>query len=137
MLDDLLAGSLTPALTGAIAERSEGKSLYVEEIVRKLIDDGVLPTPSMRIESFASVDVTEEAESREWGGLSRLEQPDRRGSSERSDRPGSLGVRCAHRPDRWSRRHTGQLPRAGADPVQKRKGRTAMTVVAPSDPRRS
>jgi predicted ATPase/class 3 adenylate cyclase len=42
MLDDLLAGGLTPALTGAIAERSEGNPLYVEEIVRKLIDDGVL-----------------------------------------------------------------------------------------------
>ncbi|HJS26129.1 MAG TPA: AAA family ATPase, partial [Actinomycetota bacterium] len=42
MLDDLLAGGLTPALTGAIAERSEGNPLYVEEIVRKLIDEGVL-----------------------------------------------------------------------------------------------
>jgi predicted ATPase/class 3 adenylate cyclase len=42
MLDDLLAGGLTPRLTEAIAERSEGNPLYVEEIVRMLIDDGVL-----------------------------------------------------------------------------------------------
>ena len=42
MLDDLLAGGLTPALRDAIAERSEGNPLYVEEIVRMLIDDGVL-----------------------------------------------------------------------------------------------
>jgi predicted ATPase/class 3 adenylate cyclase len=42
MLDDLLAGGLTAALTAAIAERSEGNPLYVEEIVRKLIDEGVL-----------------------------------------------------------------------------------------------
>ena len=42
MLDDLLAGGLPPALLGTIAERSEGNPLYVEEIVRKLIDEGVL-----------------------------------------------------------------------------------------------
>ncbi len=42
MLDDLLAGGLTAELRRAIAERSEGNPLYVEEIVRKLIDDGVL-----------------------------------------------------------------------------------------------
>jgi predicted ATPase/class 3 adenylate cyclase len=42
MLDDLLAGGLTPSLTQVIAERSEGNPLYVEEIVRKLIDEGVL-----------------------------------------------------------------------------------------------
>ena len=42
MLDDLLAGGLTPDLSHAIAERSEGNPLYVEEIVRMLIDDGVL-----------------------------------------------------------------------------------------------
>ncbi len=42
MLDDLLAGGLTPALMDTIAERSEGNPLYVEEIVRKLIDEGVL-----------------------------------------------------------------------------------------------
>jgi predicted ATPase/class 3 adenylate cyclase len=42
MLGDLLAGGLTPALTDAIAERSEGNPLYVEEIVRMMIDDGAL-----------------------------------------------------------------------------------------------
>jgi class 3 adenylate cyclase/tetratricopeptide (TPR) repeat protein len=42
MLNDLLAGGLTPDLSHAIAERSEGNPLYVEEIVRMLIDDGVL-----------------------------------------------------------------------------------------------
>jgi predicted ATPase len=42
MVDDLLAGGLTPALTDTIATRSEGNPLYVEEIVRKLIDDGNL-----------------------------------------------------------------------------------------------
>jgi predicted ATPase/class 3 adenylate cyclase len=42
MLDDLLAGGITAALSDTIAERSEGNPLYVEEIVRMLIDDGVL-----------------------------------------------------------------------------------------------
>jgi class 3 adenylate cyclase/tetratricopeptide (TPR) repeat protein len=42
MLDDLLAGSLTDDLGRAVVERSEGNPLYVEELVRKLIDDGVL-----------------------------------------------------------------------------------------------
>jgi predicted ATPase/class 3 adenylate cyclase len=42
MLHDLLAGGLTPAITEAIVARSEGNPLYVEEIVRMLIDDGVL-----------------------------------------------------------------------------------------------
>jgi class 3 adenylate cyclase/tetratricopeptide (TPR) repeat protein len=42
MLDDLLAGGLTAELRRTIAARSEGNPLYVEEIVRKLIDDGVL-----------------------------------------------------------------------------------------------
>ena len=42
MLEDLLAGGLTPDLSNAIGERSEGNPLYVEEIVRMLIDDGVL-----------------------------------------------------------------------------------------------
>ncbi|HEX9299433.1 MAG TPA: AAA family ATPase, partial [Actinomycetota bacterium] len=42
MLEDLLAGGLTPGLSHAIGERSEGNPLYVEEIVRMLIDDGVL-----------------------------------------------------------------------------------------------
>ncbi len=42
MLDDLLPGNLTAELKATIVERSEGNPLYVEEIVRKLIDDGVL-----------------------------------------------------------------------------------------------
>jgi class 3 adenylate cyclase/tetratricopeptide (TPR) repeat protein len=42
MLDDLLAGALPEELERLVAERSEGNPLFVEEIVRKLIDDGVL-----------------------------------------------------------------------------------------------
>ena len=42
MLDDLLAGGLPEELGGVVAARSEGNPLFVEEIVRKLIDDGVL-----------------------------------------------------------------------------------------------
>ena len=42
MLDDLLSGPIAPELKRSIVERSEGNPLYVEEIVRKLIDDGVL-----------------------------------------------------------------------------------------------
>jgi tetratricopeptide (TPR) repeat protein len=42
MLDDLLSGPVPPDLKRTIVERSEGNPLYVEEIVRKLIDDGVL-----------------------------------------------------------------------------------------------
>ena len=42
MVDELLAGSLPADLRDRIVERSEGNPLYVEEIVRKLIDDGVL-----------------------------------------------------------------------------------------------
>ncbi len=42
MLDDLLSGPIAPELKRSIIERSEGNPLYVEEIVRKLIDDGVL-----------------------------------------------------------------------------------------------
>ena len=42
MLDDLLAGGLPEELGRLVAERSEGNPLFVEEIVRKLIDDGVL-----------------------------------------------------------------------------------------------
>jgi predicted ATPase len=42
MLDDLLAGGLPGDLGHLVAERSEGNPLFVEEIVRKLIDDGVL-----------------------------------------------------------------------------------------------
>jgi class 3 adenylate cyclase/tetratricopeptide (TPR) repeat protein len=42
MIEDLLPGPLDASLTRVIVERSEGNPLYVEEIVRKLIDDGVL-----------------------------------------------------------------------------------------------
>ena len=42
MLDALLSGPITPELKRTIVDRSEGNPLYVEEIVRKLIDDGVL-----------------------------------------------------------------------------------------------
>jgi class 3 adenylate cyclase/tetratricopeptide (TPR) repeat protein len=42
MVDELLAGSLPRDLRDRIVERSEGNPLYVEEIVRKLIDDGAL-----------------------------------------------------------------------------------------------
>jgi class 3 adenylate cyclase/tetratricopeptide (TPR) repeat protein len=42
MLDDLLSGQIAPDLKRTIVDRSEGNPLFVEEIVRKLIDDGVL-----------------------------------------------------------------------------------------------
>jgi class 3 adenylate cyclase/tetratricopeptide (TPR) repeat protein len=42
MLEDLLPGPIDAALKRSIVQRSEGNPLYVEEIVRKLIDDGVL-----------------------------------------------------------------------------------------------
>ncbi len=42
MLADLLGSDLTAEVRDLIVERSEGNPLYVEEIVRMLIDDGVL-----------------------------------------------------------------------------------------------
>ena len=42
MLADLLGSDLTAEVHDLIVERSEGNPLYVEEIVRKLIDDDVL-----------------------------------------------------------------------------------------------
>jgi class 3 adenylate cyclase/tetratricopeptide (TPR) repeat protein len=42
MLEDLVPGPLETDLKRTIVQRSEGNPLYVEEIVRKLIDDGVL-----------------------------------------------------------------------------------------------
>jgi class 3 adenylate cyclase/tetratricopeptide (TPR) repeat protein len=42
MLSDLLSIDVGPELAHVIAERSEGNPLYVEEIVRKLLDDGVI-----------------------------------------------------------------------------------------------
>jgi class 3 adenylate cyclase len=56
MLDDLLPGPVDPALKQHIVERSEGNPLYIEEIVRKLIDDGVLrATEASRWEVARSV----------------------------------------------------------------------------------
>jgi class 3 adenylate cyclase/tetratricopeptide (TPR) repeat protein len=56
MLDDLLTGALTEELVGTIVELSEGNPLYVEELVRKLIDDGVLrATEAARWEVARSV----------------------------------------------------------------------------------
>ena len=46
MLGDLLSSEVTPDLLHAVVDRSEGNPLYVEEIVRKLIDDGVLRATS-------------------------------------------------------------------------------------------
>ncbi len=42
MIDDLLPGELSDELRRLIVERSEGNPLYTEEIVRTLIDEGVL-----------------------------------------------------------------------------------------------
>ena len=42
MLEELLTGALTDDIERAIVDLSEGNPLYVEEFVRKLIDDGVL-----------------------------------------------------------------------------------------------
>jgi class 3 adenylate cyclase/tetratricopeptide (TPR) repeat protein len=60
MLADLLPGAVPPELARTIAERSEGNPLYVEEIVRKLIDDGVLrATAASRWEVAKPVDDVE------------------------------------------------------------------------------
>ncbi len=42
MVDDLLPGEITDDSAKLIVERSEGNPLYTEEIVRMLIDRGVL-----------------------------------------------------------------------------------------------
>jgi class 3 adenylate cyclase/tetratricopeptide (TPR) repeat protein len=42
MVEDLLSSDLPPAVKRLVAERSEGNPLYAEEIVRMLIDRGVL-----------------------------------------------------------------------------------------------
>jgi class 3 adenylate cyclase/tetratricopeptide (TPR) repeat protein len=61
MLDELLHGSLEPALKRTIVSRSEGNPLFLEEIVRKLIDEGVLrPTEADRwvpMGSLADVEI--------------------------------------------------------------------------------
>ncbi len=60
MLEDLLSTEVAPELKRAILERSEGNPLYVEEIVRKLIDDGVLrATKSARWEVARPVEDVE------------------------------------------------------------------------------
>ena len=61
MIDDLLPGEITDELRKLIVERSEGNPLYTEEIIRMLIDRGVLrATKASRWEvasSVADVDV--------------------------------------------------------------------------------
>ncbi len=42
MIEDLLPGAITEGVRRLIVERSEGNPLYTEEIVRALIEDGVL-----------------------------------------------------------------------------------------------
>ncbi|GBC86875.1 hypothetical protein HRbin12_00874 [bacterium HR12] len=60
MLDELLSSPMPPELRRAIVERSEGNPLFVEEIVRKLIDDGVLrATGPSRWEVARSVEAVE------------------------------------------------------------------------------
>ncbi|HYG72852.1 MAG TPA: AAA family ATPase [Actinomycetota bacterium] len=57
MLADLLPGPVDESLKRTIVERSEGNPLYVEEIVRKLIDEGVLrATEASRWEVARAVD---------------------------------------------------------------------------------
>ena len=56
MIDDLLPGEITDELRKLIVERSEGNPLYTEEIIRMLIDRGVLrATEASRWEVAASV----------------------------------------------------------------------------------
>ena len=60
MVGELLPGPVTPELTRMIVERSEGNPLFVEEIVRKLIDDGVLrATEAARWEGSLPIDQVE------------------------------------------------------------------------------
>ncbi|HEY7666814.1 MAG TPA: AAA family ATPase, partial [Actinomycetota bacterium] len=60
MIDDLLPGEITDELKKLIVERSEGNPLYTEEIVRMLIDRGVLrATQASRWEVASSVDDVE------------------------------------------------------------------------------
>ncbi len=60
MLDDLVPGRISSELKRSIVERSEGNPLYVEEIVRKLIDDGVLrATEASRWEVARPIDEVE------------------------------------------------------------------------------
>jgi class 3 adenylate cyclase/tetratricopeptide (TPR) repeat protein len=56
MIDDLLPGEITDELKKLIVDRSEGNPLYTEEIVRMLIDRGVLrATRASRWEVASSV----------------------------------------------------------------------------------
>jgi class 3 adenylate cyclase/tetratricopeptide (TPR) repeat protein len=60
MLEDLLSNQIAPELRRTVLELSEGNPLYVEEIVRKLIDDGVLrATESARWEVARPVEGVE------------------------------------------------------------------------------
>ncbi|MGE5460915.1 MAG: ATP-binding protein [Solirubrobacterales bacterium] len=60
MLEDLLSAQIAPELRRTVVELSEGNPLYVEEIVRKLIDDGVLrATESARWEVARPVEGVE------------------------------------------------------------------------------
>ena len=57
MVDALLPGAIVPALRAMIVERAEGNPLYTEEIVRMLIDRGVLrATEASRWEVAATVE---------------------------------------------------------------------------------
>jgi class 3 adenylate cyclase/tetratricopeptide (TPR) repeat protein len=60
MVEDLLSSDLPPAVKQLVAERSDGNPLYAEEIVRMLIDRGVLrATEAARWELAQPVDEVE------------------------------------------------------------------------------
>ncbi len=60
MVEDLLSSELPPAVTRLVADRSEGNPLYAEEIVRMLIDRGVLrATEAARWELAQPIDEVE------------------------------------------------------------------------------
>ncbi len=60
MVEDLLSSDLPPTVKRLVAERSEGNPLYAEEIVRMLIDRGVLrATEASRWELAQPVDEVE------------------------------------------------------------------------------
>ena len=60
MLEDLLAARLPPVLTRIVLERGEGNPLFSEEIVRMLIDRGVIrPAEGARWELAGPVDAVE------------------------------------------------------------------------------
>jgi class 3 adenylate cyclase/tetratricopeptide (TPR) repeat protein len=60
MVEDLLSSDLPPSVKRLVAERSEGNPLYAEEIVRMLIDRGVLrATEAARWELAQPIDEVE------------------------------------------------------------------------------